>query len=591
MKLHRSFECIFTNTTTKYFVFYIKRIIFTVFLSLSPCLGAEFADQIYINGDIVTMNDAQPQAEALAVRAGNILAIGSKSEVMKTRGAATQLVDLKHKTLLPGFVDAHGHVSLTGLQAVSANLLAPPDGEVKSIADLQQILRVYAAGEIAKSHKVVIGFGYDDAQLKEQRAPSRQELDAVSTQLPVLAMHQSGHIGVLNSKALAMAGINADSPDPVGGHIQRESDGKTPNGVLEETAWFAAGMKLVQPRPEDYAAMLIAGQKLYAKFGFTTGQDGRSDENSNRTWMALAQSGKMLLDVVSYPDITQSFTADIMTSTWYQRYYQGHFRIGGVKLSLDGSPQGKTAYMTHPYHHPPSGKSADYRGYPALSDEEVVSYVDIAYANNWQLLVHTNGDAASDQMINAVRQSWKKYAKEDRRTVMIHAQTVREDQLDAMLELAIVPSFFGMHTYYWGDWHRDETLGPVRAERISPAMSALRRGMLFTQHHDAPVAFPDPFAILDAVVNRRTRSHDILGADQRLPVAIALKSLTLWAAWQHFEEESKGSLEAGKFADMVVLSANPLKIKPQELRNISVLQTIKQGKTIYLKEEANVRLN
>jgi predicted amidohydrolase YtcJ len=164
---------------------------------------------------------------------------------------------------------------------------------------------------------------------------------------------------------------------------------------------------------------------------------------------------------------------------------------------------------------------------------------------------------------------------------MIHAQTVREDQLDAMQRLAIVPSFFGMHAYYWGDWHRDETLGPVRADRISPAMSALRRGMRFTQHHDAPVAFPDAIAILDAVVNRRTRSGDILGPDQRLPIDVALKSITLWAAWQHFEEASKGSLAVGKLADFAILSANPMTVEPRDLRKIHVLETIKEGRTIY----------
>lgn len=317
------------------------------------------------------------------------------------------------------------------------------------------------------------------------------------------------------------------------------------------------------------------------KFGFTTGQDGRSDENSNKTWMTLSQSGKMLIDLVSYPDITLPFTESMMQSQWVDQDYHGHFRIGGVKLSLDGSPQGKTAYLSKPYYIPPSGQSTDYRGYPALADENVDKYVDRAYANHWQLLVHANGDAASDQMIKSVDKIVAKYGQADRRTVMIHAQTVREDQLDDMKRLAITPSFFGMHAYYWGDWHRDETLGPLRADRISPAVSALRRNMLFTEHHDAPVAFPDAIAILDAVVNRRTRSKDILGPDQRLAIDVALKSITLWAAWQYFEESSKGSIEVGKLADFVVLSDNPMTIDPNQLRTIKVLETIKEGHTIY----------
>lgn len=539
------------------------------------------ADVIYFNGTVVTIDDRHPSAEAVAIAGGRIIAVGDRASVLNLRDKHTRMEDLDGKTLLPGFVDAHGHVSLTGLQAVSANLLPAPDGMGNSIADLQRLLREYAAGPIAHSHKIVLGFGYDEAQLAERRPPTRQELDAVSADLPVIIVHQSGHLGVLNSRALQLAGITAATPDPEGGHIRRETDGKSPNGVLEETAWFLAGMKLVQPSPGDYAAMLLEGQKLYAKFGFTTGQDGRSDENSNKTWIELARGGKMLIDVVSYPDITQPFTEDLMKTSWVRRDYQGKFRIGGVKLSLDGSPQGKTAYLKQPYLVPPPGQPASYRGYPALPDAEVDRFVDRAYAQNWQLLVHCNGDAAADQMIHAVDKAVASHGQGDRRTVMIHAQTVREDQLDDMKRLGIVPSFFGMHTYYWGDWHRDETLGPVRADRISPAMSALRRHMLFTEHHDAPVAFPDAIAILDAVVNRRTRSRDILGPDQRLPVDIALKSITLWAAWQHFEEAKKGSIEVGKQADFVVLSDNPMKIDPEKLRSVKVVETIKQGKTIY----------
>jgi predicted amidohydrolase YtcJ len=165
---------------------------------------------------------------------------------------------------------------------------------------------------------------------------------------------------------------------------------------------------------------------------------------------------------------------------------------------------------------------------------------------------------------------------------MIHAQTVREDQLDAMKELGIIPSFFGMHTYYWGDWHRDSVLGPERAARISPAASALKRDMVYTQHHDAPVALPNSIMILAAQVNRTTRSDQILGPDQRVSVMDALKSITINAAYQHFEESRKGSLEPGKVADFVILDKNPLEVEPMSLKDIRVIETIKEGKSIYV---------
>ena len=250
-------------------------------------------------------------------------------------------------------------------------------------------------------------------------------------------------------------------------------------------------------------------------------------------------------------------------------------------MNLDGSPQGKTAWLTEPYYVPPEGQQADYRGYPAITDEEAIALVDKAFGNGWQILAHCNGDAAMDQFIMAIRAATEKYGKADRRPVMIHAQTVREDQLDAMKELGIIPSFFGMHTYYWGDWHRDSVLGPERAARISPAASTLKRGMIYTQHHDAPVAMPNSIMILASQMNRTTRSGKVLGPEQRVSVMDALKSITINAAYQYFEEDSKGSLEPGKLADLVILDKNPLKAEPADIKDIKVIETIKEGISIY----------
>jgi predicted amidohydrolase YtcJ len=216
-----------------------------------------------------------------------------------------------------------------------------------------------------------------------------------------------------------------------------------------------------------------------------------------------------------------------------------------------------------------------------MADEDVNRKVALCYDKGWQFICHCNGDAAGDLMLGAIRDARDKFGKgTGRRDVMIHCQTVREDQLDTMQDLWVFPSMFGMHCFYWGDWHRDTVLGSERAERISPARSALRRGMLFSQHHDAPVANPNAIRILSSVVTRRTRSGDILGAGQCIPVDAALKSLTLWAAYQHYEEKNRGSIEVGKLADFAVLDKNPLEIPIEELENLKVLETVKEGKTI-----------
>ncbi len=543
---------------------------------------AQTADAIYTGGPIITMNDAAPRAEAVAVKDGKIIAVGTKAEVEKFKAAGTKAIDLAGKTLLPGFIDGHGHCFGTGFQAVSANLLPPPDGGVDSIAKLQEVLRAYASTDIAKRFNIIIGFGYDDSQLAEHRHPTRQELDAVSADIPIMVTHQSGHLASMNSKALELAGITGESVNPQGGVIRREADGKTPNGVLEETAYMlSAGRVLPKLGPEQLAQLALAGQELYIRHGYTTAQEGGAVGPMHSSFVKLAEAGQMKIDVVSYVNMMSSDEPTELSSLWYSRTYKNGYRVGGVKIMLDGSPQGKTAHLTQPYFKPPSGLPASYRGYETLSDAAIYAKVQQAFAKGWQILAHCNGDAAIDQYIGAVREAAAKDGPADRRSVAIHAQTARLDQLDSMKELGIMPSFFGMHCFYWGDWHRDETLGPARAERISPAQSALRRGMIFTQHHDSPVAQPSAIRILSSVVTRRTRSGDILGADERISVNDALKSLTIWGAYQHFEEKSKGSLETGKVADFVVLSADPFAVNIEDLDELTVVETIKSGKSIY----------
>ena len=541
---------------------------------------------VYFGGDIITMEgDSAQYAEAVAVKDGKILFVGSKEEAMKAAGKGHQMMDLEGKTLLPGFIDAHGHLWMSGIQAVAANLLPAPDGKGNDIATLIAITNEWKANnpEVIAKTDWIIGFGYDEAQLKEKRHPTAAELDLVSKDTPVLFLHQSGHLAAVNTRGLEMAGINADMKDPAGGVIQRIKGSAQPNGVLEESALFpvaAALLKKVDDKGNE--ALILAGQKSYARFGFTTAQEGRATSVVCDTYKRMSEAGSLIMDVYAYPDIQMGL--DYMKTNGVQADYKNHFRIAGVKLSLDGSPSGKTAWLTKPYKVPPPGMPKDYKGYPAVPDMSVINnLVGEAFKNNWQIITHCNGDAAADAYINAVRLAANQYGNNNRRTVMIHAQTVREDQLDSLKVLGIIPSFFSMHTYYWGDWHRDETLGKERAYRISPTVSTLNRGMIFTQHHDAPVAFPDALRVLHSTVNRVSRSGDVIGPDQRVSPYIALKSITDWAAYQAFEENLKGTITVGKLADFVILDKNPLKIDPMTITDISIQTTIKEGKTIYSK--------
>jgi predicted amidohydrolase YtcJ len=555
--------------------------------SMTLAAPAAQADAIYTGGDIVTVNELQPQVEAIAVKDGRIIAVGYRDEVMKLSGAKTRLVDLDGKTLVPGFVDPHGHVFNAGIQAVSANLLPRPDGEVNDIAEMQATLRAWSGQnqKVTSKYGWIVGFGYDDAQLKEQRHPTRDDLDKVSSELPVVIVHQSGHIGVMNSKALGLVGINANSKDPQGGLIRRKSGSQEPDGVLEEAAFFGPFFALLSKlSPEANKALFKAGVNLYKSYGYTTAQEGRASTGAVTTMSAVAKAGGLDIDVVAYPDIASDSGA--IKAPLLSRNYAKHFRIGGAKLTLDGSPQGKTAWLTKPYFKVPEGQSADYRGYAQFKDDQTNAFVDLAFKNGWQLLAHVNGDAAVDQLITAVRLAEKKYGMADRRTVAIHAQTARLDQVEAFKALGIIPSFFPMHTFYWGDWHRDSVLGPERAVNISPTGWAIERSMIFTSHHDAPVAMPDPMRVLSATVTRVTRSGQVLGPVHRTTPLVALKAHTLWSAYQHFEEKSKGSLEVGKLADFVVLDGNPLTVDPTKIAEIKVVETIKEGRTVYRRDAA-----
>ena len=482
--------------------------------------------------------------------------------------------------MLPGFVDSHGHVVMGGLQALSANLLAPPDGDVTDIASLQATLRQWADDNAAVVDQVqmIIGFGYDNAQLAELRHPNRDELDAVSSDIPVLIVHQSGHLGVANSAALALVRITAESEAPPGGVIQRDANGD-PNGVLEEYAFFAVLVPMLGSLGDaGFQAFAREGSKLWASYGYTTAQEGRASGAVVDTLKTVGAAGDLPIDVVAFPDVLEA--QDYIEAN-VSRDYTDRVRIGGYKLTIDGSPQGFTALRDRPYYNPVGDYPPGYAGYAAVTMERVQEAVDWCSERGIQIITHANGEGASDMLIAAIGEARAKFGDTGNRPVLIHGQFQREDQVDAYKRLGVFPSVFPMHTFYWGDWHRDHTVGPVNADNISPTGWLVQRGMMFGTHHDAPVAFPDSMRVLSATVTRRTRSGDILGPHQRVDVMTALKAMTIWPAWQHFEEDHKGSIESGKIADFVILSDDPTAIDPETLAELQVMATIKNDVVVY----------
>jgi predicted amidohydrolase YtcJ len=537
------------------------------------------ADAIFV-GEVVTMDPAAPRAEAVAMRGARIVAVGTRAEVMAwRREPVTRVVELGQRALLPGFIDAHGHLTASAAISAFASLRPPPAGPVASIAALQAARRRHIQERAIPGGRWVVGFGYDDTLLAEGRHPTRDELDAVSAEHPVFVVHVSGHLSAANSRLLAMAGLGPDSPDPVGGVIRRRAGTREPDGVLEEAAHWPLYFMIPKPDPQEALARLARALDGYARAGITTVQDGAATPADLALLAEAARLRRLSLDVVAYR-LLQPAGAPFPAGLAFGEY-RDRLALGGVKLILDGAPQGKTAYLSAPYLVPPPGLPGDYRGYPAMPAEVVAQAVREAVERGVPLLAHANGDAAAQMLIDAVAAAKRDTVHANGKVVMIHAQTVRDDQLDRMAALGIVPSFFVDHAYYWGDWHREQTLGYPRAERISPARSALERGLPFTLHNDAPIAPPDILRTLSCATTRRTRSNDILGPQQRLTTAQALAAVTIDAARQYGEDHRKGSIRAGKLADLVVLSGNPLTTPPERLLELRVIETISHGQSVY----------
>ncbi len=548
-------------------------------LAFAAPAKAQDADIIFVGQHIITVDPTTTGANAVAIRGERILAVGDQDTVFRHKTEDTWIVDLGNRALLPGFIDSHGHVGIQSKLLKFANLSPPPVGSVTNIEEVGKALRRHIRDREIPAGQWVIGFGYDDSLLAEGRHPNREELDAVSAEHPVFLMHASGHLGVANSMALVAVGITADTENPAGGVIRRRPDSTEPDGVLEESAMWQVYTALPQPSLKASVEQLVDVQAYYASKGITTLQEGGASAQDISVFRAAASQNKLFLDIVAYAHWLAGKAE--MPALGKLGEYSNRFKVGGIKLVLDGSPQGKTAYLSEPYAVPPPGHDADYVGYPAIPAETVDRAVHDILAESIPLLAHANGDAAAEMLINAVEQATRSLSVTDTRVVMIHAQTVRDDQLDRMAVLGMVPSFFSAHTFFWGDWHRDSVLGPQRADRISPTRSALDRGVVFTVHNDAPVTPPVPIDLLWSTVNRRTRSGDILGPMQRIDVYEAIKALTINGAYQYFEEDRKGSITAGKLADLVILSQNPLKIDSVSIRDIRVVETISHGRSVF----------
>jgi len=535
-------------------------------------------DKVFYNGSIITMaykNESEEidnSCEAVLVRDGKIYKIGSYEEVSACASVEAEKINLAGKCLMPAFIDSHSHFMTNGQMSMCADLSG-----CNCFQDIIDVLKKYIKDRKIEAGQAVIGFGYDHNFLSEMAHPNKKVLDRVSTEIPILIFHISLHLACANSKALSLAEIQEKTSELKGGVIGFINDTMELSGYLEESAAHIVQKALVPYIKYNQQELMSNMQETYLKYGITTVQDGAITKNEWMLLMDISHAGLLKLDVVAYPLISADNGA--LMHEYGEEYaeYKNHVKMGGYKLILDGSPQGRSAWMSKPY----LGGEEGYCGYPWFSDNDVDYYVTVAVREKKQILAHCNGDAASEQYLNAYEKALEATGiTDDMRPVMIHCQTVRNDQLDRMEKISMVASVFVGHVWYWGDIHV-KNFGKERGNRISPVRDALERGLHVNFHQDTPVTKPNMLHSVWCAVNRISRSGKVIGENQKVSVYDALRAVTVEAAYEYFEENIKGSIEEGKIADLVVLEKSPLEVAAMEIKDIKVLQTYKEGNLIF----------
>ena len=540
--------------------------------------------QLFYNGDILSMESDSPQyAEAIVVQNGKIVFVGSKSDA-EAKFKNSEKIDLKGKTLLPGFIDPHSHFGMVSNTMGQVDLNPEPVGTIKSIEDILQNLKNYKEKNNIPDGEWIFGWGYDNGELTEKRHPTKKDIDKVLPNNPVYLQHTSGHMGVANTLGLEALKVSAATKNPEGGNIDRFPNSNEPNGLVQETAMYPFVRLMMEKLESKQVEFFDTTQDYYASNGITTAQDGMTSRESITFFQSQADAGKMKIDLIALAGYSELDGNLKGTSLLFKTYKNG-FKTQGTKIVADGSPQGKTAFFSKPFLTEVPGCHHDCRGLPSLSQEAINKLFETAYAKNNQLFIHCNGDASIDMILLAHETACKKLNQpldKDRRTIVIHSQFVRPEQLKTFAKYNMEPSFFTNHAYFWGDVHV-QNLGKERADFLSPLVSARKLGLKPTNHSDATVTPIDPIFTIWTAVNRVSRSGAIIGQAERTTPYLALQAITSFAAYEFFDENLKGTLTNGKLADFVILDKNPLKVKPMEIKNIKVLETIKEGKTIFKK--------
>lgn len=559
--------------------FLMKLIKFIIVMFVVISCSNEINDnvKVYYNGNIITMEGNTEEtlyAKALEVSNGVITKVAYTDEEVNNLIKNKSLVDLKGKTLMPSFIDPHSHI-ISFAQALTTVDLSG----TTNIAEIDSRLEDYIKNNNLTNGAWVIGFGYDNNLLPDKKNPTRDDLDKVSTNLAIFITHASGHVGSMNSKALEYFSVDENTPDIEGGVIERYPNSRKPTGYMEEAAFMKYAREVdFKVTDEDMMNFVNQAEDVYLSYGITTAQNSLIVNGDLPLIENMITNNRFKIDIIGFIDLKNAPNIFDEHKDLIGKY-SNRFKISGYKIFLDGSPQAKTAWLKEPYITGEKG----YRGYPIHDYNTVKEYVRKSFDDKMQLQAHCNGDAAAEQYVDAISEVMtERNTTNNYRAVLVHSQIVKENEYKRMSEFNIIPSLFVAHIYYWGDTHI-VNLGMERASQISASKTALDNNLPFTYHQDTPVIKPNMIETISCALNRTTKDGVLLGENQKIDALNAFKAITINAAYQNGEEDIKGSLKEGKLADLVILSDDPLKIDAKDMNSIEVLETIKEGKTLYKK--------
>ncbi|WP_108859856.1 amidohydrolase [Ruegeria sp. Alg231-54] len=532
---------------------------------------------LFFNGTILTMDAQNSSPEAVLTEGDRIKDVGTEADLRACMPADTQERNLRGRTLMPAFIDPHGHFPDPGfIRLFRVDLSSPPLGDCRTMA--QALDRLWEKANTTPEGEWIMGVSIDNTSILEGRMPTRAELDDVSQRHPIWVIHASGHNGVANSLALERRGVTRHTPDPEGGRFGRDPETGALTGLIEGlSAMGEMGDTDFLIDRERFWQGFDACRNEYLTHGVTYAQNAWTSQTMLDHFASLPADQDPGIDIELLPvgSLEPELSTQWIGTNWPSN---PHFTLGPRKLFTDGAFQLQTAYLTAPYFKPADPEHP--RGMTYTSQEQLDADVSKLHSKGLQIHCHCNGDAGAEMFIGAVEKVLRAYPRKDHRHTIIHGQALRDDQLERMAQLGLTVSFFPAHVYFWGDRHYDTFLGPERSERISPAASAERFGVRYTIHNDASVTPTRPIHLAHCAVNRKTSSGRVLGEDQKINVLSALRAQTIDAAWQVFKEDRRGSIETGKVADFVVLSRNPLH-DPNRLKDTQVLETIRAGQSVF----------